>query len=146
MYLVMIRASFSGCCMICLKCSNKSQNMKAVIILTHSWSPFFLLIYMEKMNFYRTVCILLGYFTNSTTFKRTHYKWDTFTKLSLSNIMKRGECDVEWQISIQSIHLSAFGFMFGKEKEALSCITHRSFFKIVLNCYSHGEWVILYGV
>ncbi len=30
------------------------------------------------------------------------------TKLSLSNIMKHGESDVKWQISIQGIHLSAF--------------------------------------
>ncbi len=39
-----------------------------------------------------------------------------FTKLSLSNLMKHGKSDVEWQISIQGIHLSAFG----KENEALN--------------------------
>ncbi len=33
--------------------------------------------------------------------------------------MKHGENDVDQQISIQSIHLSAFGIIFGKEKKAL---------------------------
>ncbi len=37
-------------------------------------------------------------------------------KLSLSNIMKHGENDVERQISIQGIHLSAFwNNVWGKE-------------------------------
>ncbi len=45
------KASFSVCCIIFfLKFSNKLHNIKALIILSHSWSPFFLLIYMEKMN------------------------------------------------------------------------------------------------
>ncbi len=34
--------------------------------------------------------------------------------------MKHGESDVEREISIQCIHLSAFGISFGKEKEAFS--------------------------
>ncbi len=33
--------------------------------------------------------------------------------------MKHGESDVERQISIQGIHLSDLGIIFGKEKEAL---------------------------
>ncbi len=45
---------------------------------------------------------------NSPSIKRTHLLLDTFTKLSLSNIMKHGESDVERQISIQGIHLSVF--------------------------------------
>ncbi len=37
--------------------------------------------------------------------------------------MKHGESDVEWQNSIQGIHLSAFGINYGREKEALTyCI------------------------
>ncbi len=45
-----LRSSFSVCCMIFLKCSNKSHNMKALIILSHSWSPFFLLTYLYGEN------------------------------------------------------------------------------------------------
>ncbi len=41
----------SVCCMIFLKFSNKSHNMKAlIIILSHSWSPFFLLTYLYAEN------------------------------------------------------------------------------------------------
>ncbi len=34
--------------------------------------------------------------------------WDTFITLFLSNIINHGESDVQCQISIQCIHLSAF--------------------------------------
>ncbi len=33
--------------------------------------------------------------------------------------MKDGDSDVEWQISIQDIHLVLFGIIFGTEKEPL---------------------------
>ncbi len=46
--------SLSICCMMFVKNFNKSHNMKALIILSHLWSQFFLLIYMENMNF----CVL----------------------------------------------------------------------------------------
>ncbi len=41
-----IKASFCVCCLIFLKFSNKSHIMKALIILSHAGSPFFLLIYL----------------------------------------------------------------------------------------------------
>ncbi len=98
--------------MIVLNFSNESHNMKAMIILSHSWSPFLLLTYLygENKLLWGTVCPF-GIFSqdkNSPSFKRTHLQWDIYTKLSLSNIMKHGKIDVEWQISIQGIHLSAF--------------------------------------
>ncbi len=41
----------------------KSHNMKALLILSHSWSPFsYLLIYMEKNNFCGSLWCLLDYF------------------------------------------------------------------------------------
>ncbi len=44
------KASFSVCCMIFQKFWNKSHNMKAFIIISHSWSPFFLLTYLFGEN------------------------------------------------------------------------------------------------
>ncbi len=62
-YMYYFKASCSVCCMILLIFSNKSHNMKAVIILSHSWSPFFLFTFdMEKMNFCGALCPLLEYF------------------------------------------------------------------------------------
>ncbi len=46
-----------------------------------------------------------------------------FYKLSLSNIMKHGESDVEQQISIQGIHVSAFGnYLWKREGSFNPCI------------------------
>ncbi len=122
----MFRASFSVCCMIFQKISNKSHNMKAMIILSHSWPPFLLLSYSYGENelLWDPVHTFLSIFTrkNSPNFKRTHLYWHTFTKLSLSNIMKHGESDVEWQISIQGIHFSAFWNIFGKEEPLILMI------------------------
>ncbi len=44
-----------------------------------------------------------------------------FTKLSLSNVIKNGECDVERQISIQGMHLSAFRNYFWKRDGCFNC-------------------------
>ncbi len=90
--------------------------MKALIIVIHDHHfLYLLLIYMEKMNFLGALCALLEYFRekklpqfqkNPVVMRQICNK----TKLSLSNIMKHGESDVERQISIQSIYiyLSAF--------------------------------------
>ncbi len=65
------------------------------------------------MNFCGALCALLDYFHQK---KLPRFQGNLFvmryfykiTKSSLSNIMKHGEHDVEWQISIQSIRLGAF--------------------------------------
>ncbi len=41
---------------------NKSHNMKTLVILRHSWSPFLPLVYIEIMNFYGSLRSLLEYF------------------------------------------------------------------------------------
>ncbi len=46
----LLKDSFSACCMNVLKFSNKSHNMKALVILSHSSSPFFLLTYLYGEN------------------------------------------------------------------------------------------------
>ncbi len=45
-----IKDPFSGCFMIFLKYSNTLHNMKALVILSHSWSQFFLLNYWYGEN------------------------------------------------------------------------------------------------
>ncbi len=47
---LVVKASFSVRCMIFLKFSNKSRNMKALIILSHSRSVIFLLTYLYGEN------------------------------------------------------------------------------------------------
>ncbi len=47
---------------------NKSNKMKALVILSHSWSPFsHLLVYMEKINLCESLCGLLEYFFENKT-------------------------------------------------------------------------------
>ncbi len=53
------------------------------------------------------------------SFKRNHLGWDIFTELFLSNIMKYGENDIEWQTSIQGIWVIC-GILW--EKEALTMV------------------------
>ncbi len=62
-------------------------------------SPFFLLIYIKKMNFSRALCTSFGVFSQKLSLISREFicNVDTFTKLSLSNIMKHCESDVEWQ-------------------------------------------------
>ncbi len=74
------------------------------------------------MNFYGTLCAFLEYFLkkkNSSRFRRTHNE-TLLQNYYLYYLMKHGESDVQWHICIQGIHLSAFGSIFGKEKEALT--------------------------
>ncbi len=49
---------------------NKSHNMKALVILSHSRSPFLPLtcLYIEKMNFCGSLCGLLEYFFEKNLF------------------------------------------------------------------------------
>ncbi len=113
-YIIIVKASFSVCYILFLKYSNKSHNMKAVIIRSHSWSPFFLLthLYVRPFGIFSWEII-------PPVSRELLCTYNTFTKLSLSNIMIHGESDVERQISIQGMHLSDFNNYFWKEKEAL---------------------------
>ncbi len=45
-----LKASFSVCFIIFSEISNKSHILKALITLSHSWSPFFLLTYLYGEN------------------------------------------------------------------------------------------------
>ncbi len=78
------------------------------------------------MNFCGTLCALLEYFCKEKTppaSRELICNETLLQNLSLSNIMKHGESDVERQINIQGIHLSAFWNCFWKEKEALKLNT-----------------------
>ncbi len=95
--------------------------MQTLIILSYSWSPFILLNYLCGENE-----LLLGpvnpleFFREKKLpqFQENTFVMKHFTKLSLSDIINHGESDVERQISIQDIHLSAFGIFVRTEKEA----------------------------
>ncbi len=94
--------------------------MKALIILSHLRSPFFLATYLYGENELLWGPLLpFGVFSWENTrpvSRELICKEDTFTKLSLFKIMKYGQSDVERQISTQSIHLSAFWNYFWKRK------------------------------
>ncbi len=93
---------------------NKSHNMKELVILRHSWSPFLpLTFYREKVTFMGLCAPFWSIFSrkNSPRFP--------FSELFLSNIMKYGKNDIEWQTSVQSTSLRDCGIIGGKEKEAL---------------------------
>ncbi len=60
---VWVKASIYVCCITFLTFHNKSHNMKAFVILSHSWSPFLLLNCLYgKNNFCWSLCSLLEYF------------------------------------------------------------------------------------
>ncbi len=57
------KAFFSVRCTIFLNFHTKSHNMKALIILSYSWSPFLKHTCLYgKVNFYGSLCSLLKYF------------------------------------------------------------------------------------
>ncbi len=59
--------------------------MKALIILSHSWSPILsLLIYMEKKNFCGAMCALLEYFREK---KLTQFQDNWFVMRQLYKII-----------------------------------------------------------
>ncbi len=69
-------------------------------------------------------CLLIVKIWAGMTVSRTHLQWDNFTKLSLSNIMRYGESDVEWQISIQGVHLNSFWNYFWKREGSFKLNIH----------------------
>ncbi len=84
---------------------------------------------MKKVNFCGAMCALLDYFHEK---KLPQFQKNSFVMKLLQNypfpIYIHGENDVEFQISIQGIHLSAFGnYFWKKEKDAL--IINTNFYK-----------------
>ncbi len=67
------------------------------------------------VGLYASFCSI---FVRKNSVKVSHYKCVLLklTKLSLSNIMKHGESDVEQQISVQGIHTSALWNYFWKRE------------------------------
>ncbi len=101
---------------------NKSHNMKALVILSLSWSPFLPLVYMKNLNFCGSLCALLEYFLEN---HHSHLGWEGFTELFLSNIMKYGKNYVEWKTSIQGMSLSDFwDYLSKKEGSFKICSLH----------------------
>ncbi len=98
--------------------------MKALIILSNSWSPFFVhsYLYGENELLWGTACSF-GVFSPEKTpsFSRELI----CNKILLQNYPgamqynEHGQSDVERQISIQGIHLSAFWKYIWKIKEVL---------------------------
>ncbi len=78
-----IKASFSVCCMTFLKFYwNKPHNIKVLIILSHSWSPFFLLTYLYEENelLWGSVCPF-GVFSQHK--KLLHFQENSFVMRAL---------------------------------------------------------------
>ncbi len=137
----MCKASFSVCCMIFQKFSIKSHNLKALIILNHSWSPIFLLTYLYGENellcrsvhpfrvfsWEKTPPLSSELICNETVLQNYPFiifenkcDWKEFPPHGeLNNITKHCESDVERQISIQGIHLSAFLELFLEKRRKL---------------------------
>ncbi len=63
--------------------------------------------------------------------------WDTFTPLFLSNIINHGESDVQWQINIQCIHLSALWNYFLKREGSFNMICLRKANICFKTCVKH---------
>ncbi len=73
-----------------------------------------LIVYMEKMNFCGALCshpILTSNIEAQTVMR-------IFYKVILSNIMGYVKSDVEWDVGIQGMHLSAFGDYFWKRERS----------------------------
>ncbi len=115
-----LKASFFVRCMMFLKMYNKSHNMKA----------------------------LLKYFYKKTLpqLQENSFVMRHFYKLILAHIMKRGESDVERQISIQGIHLSAFwNYILKREVSYKTVLCHHNYwcFPIMLPLiHIEGECVV----
>ncbi len=99
------KASFAVHCMTFVNFNNKSHNMKALVILSYSWLPFsHILVYMENMMFFESLCSLLEYFRENlrphshSNIHMGSYRdsivMSNFTKLFLSNIINYGESGV----------------------------------------------------
>ncbi len=87
----------------------KSQNMKHLVILSHSWSPFsHLPVCMKKWTFVGTCKLFWGIFLG----------WEYFTELFLFNIMKYVKMILD-KLVYKAWVCVIFGIIWGKEKEAL---------------------------
>ncbi len=66
-------------------------------------SPTYLFIWKIGTFVGPSLCTLLEYFLKKKLLSDRHFYlgWEIFTELFLSNIMKYGENDIEWQTSIQ---------------------------------------------
>ncbi len=87
--------------------------MKALIILSHSRLPFFLLTYSYlygENELLQGPVRLYGVFSREKLpqLQEKLFLMKYFYNICLSNIIKYGECDVEQQISTQHQDLSAF--------------------------------------
>ncbi len=103
----------------------KSHNMKALVILSHSWLPFVPLTGLYGKNYFcGSLCRFSGVFSWEKTPLRSPMQitwpwpqvdsfnhglitvrqkkmwWENFTKSFLSNIINHGEGDVQWQSNI----------------------------------------------
>ncbi len=122
---------------------NDSHDMEVLVVLNHSWSPLlkFTCLYWRNellwvlvgpsgvFSWEKTLCPQID------SFKRTHLGLDTFTELFLSNIIKYGKNDIEWQTSIQGYKFEWFLGLF-EEREGS--------FKASLEMYSFScdhEWL-----
>ncbi len=56
---------------------NESHNMKALVILSHSWSLFLPLVCMEKINFCGSLCGILEYFLEKNLLPDYHMTMTT---------------------------------------------------------------------
>ncbi len=95
---------FSVYCMLFLKFSNNPHNMKALIILSHSWSPFLLLTYLYGEN----ALMFVGHcacFWSIFARKTPPISRELICNVTL---LQNSPCPVEWPISKPGIHLSAF--------------------------------------
>ncbi len=86
--------------------------MKTLVILSHSWSPCLQLTCLYGK--YELLCVPVchsGVFLGEKTppYLHSHLGWENFTGLFLSNTMKYGENDIEWQTIIQGMSLNDFG-------------------------------------
>ncbi len=82
--------------------------MKALIILSHSWSPFLPLtcLYETKKNFYGSLCALPKYFLEKKLPPdcRSNLGWESFILIQYYEIWYKNY--IEWHTSIQGMSLS----------------------------------------
>ncbi len=73
---------------------------------------------MKTMNICGYLYTFMEYFLkkNLPSDRHSHLGWERFTKLFLSNIVKYGKNDIEWQTSIQGMRLSDLGDSLRKRK------------------------------
>ncbi len=98
--------------------------MKALVLLSHSWSKFLTLtcLYAENEYLWGTMHPS-GVFSAQIAFPTLELiGQDGFRELFLSNIMKYGKNDIEWQTNIQGMSLSDFRNYVRKRKGSFNKI------------------------